>query len=92
MAGNIVLEKIKAGARVVDVRTEDEFADGAYPGAINIPVGVLQSRMASLEPKNLPVIVYCESGARSAMAARLLKAAGWADVLNAGGLADMPDA
>lgn len=92
MAGNIVLEKIKAGARIVDVRTEDEFADGAYPGAVNIPVGELQARMASLEPKNLPVIVYCASGARSALASKMLKASGWVDVLNAGGLDDMPDA
>ncbi|OHE65350.1 MAG: sulfurtransferase [Treponema sp. GWB1_62_6] len=92
MAGNIVLEKIKAGARIVDVRTEDEFADGAYPGAINVPVGVLQSKMAGLEPKDIPVVVYCASGARSAMAARMLKAAGWVDVINAGGMDDMPDA
>ena len=38
MAGNIVKEKIAAGARIVDVRTTAEFKDGAYPGAINIPL------------------------------------------------------
>ncbi len=90
MAGNIVEEKIKAGALVVDVRTEDEFMDEAYPGAINIPVGVLQSRMKELEPKDRPLVLYCASGARSALAARILKAAGWTDVINAGGLWDMP--
>jgi phage shock protein E len=91
MAENIVVEKIKAGARIVDVRTEDEFVDGAYPGAVNIPVGALQSRMGSLEPKDKPVVVYCASGARSALAAKLLKASGWTDVVNAGGLDDMPE-
>lgn len=90
MAGNIVEEKIKAGALVVDVRTEDEFMDEAYPGAINIPVGALQSRMKELEPKDRPIVLYCASGARSALAARVLKAAGWTDVINAGGLWDMP--
>lgn len=91
MAENIVTQKIKAGARVVDVRTEDEFMDGAYPGAINIPIGALQSRMGNLEPKDKPVVVYCASGARSALAAKLLKASGWTDVVNAGGLDDMPE-
>jgi phage shock protein E len=91
MGENMVVEKIKAGARIVDVRTEDEFMDGSYPGAVNIPVGALQTRMQSLEPKDKPVIVYCASGARSALAAKLLKASGWTDVVNAGGLDDMPE-
>ena len=39
---------------------------------------------------NTPVIVYCASGARSAYAARILKNAGYKDVVNAGGLYDMP--
>jgi phage shock protein E len=90
MAGNMVEEKIKAGALVVDVRTEDEFMDGAYPGAINLPVGALQARMKELEPKDRPLVLYCASGARSALAAKILKASGWADVVNAGGLDDMP--
>ena len=90
MAGNTVKELIKAGARVVDVRTEDEFMDGAYPGALNIPVGGLQVRLKELEPKDKPIIVYCASGSRSALAAKILKASGWAEVINAGGLDDMP--
>jgi rhodanese-related sulfurtransferase len=92
MADNMVTAKIKAGARVVDVRTEDEFMDEAYPGAVNIPVGALQARMRELEPKEKPVVLYCASGARSALAAKILKASGWTDVINAGGLDDMPNA
>jgi phage shock protein E len=84
-----VLERIKAGATVVDVRTSEEFADGAYPGALNIPVQELGSRAGEI-PKDKPVVVYCASGARSAFAARVLKANGWKDVLNGGGLDDMP--
>ena len=84
-----VLDKIKAGATVVDVRTPEEFADGAYPGALNIPVNELGSRAGEI-PKGKPVVLYCASGARSAFAARVLKANGWADVVNAGGLDDMP--
>jgi len=53
-------------------------------------VGALQARMKELEPKDRPIVLYCASGARSALAARILKAAGWTDVTNAGGLWDMP--
>jgi phage shock protein E len=89
VASNVVLEKIKAGAKVVDVRSPDEFRDGGYPGAVNIPVQDLGRRLAEI-PKDKPVVLYCASGARSGMAARVLKQAGYADVVNAGGLGDMP--
>ncbi len=90
MVGTTLKEKIQAGALVVDVRTEDEFLDGAYPGAINIPVGELLSRLDELEPKDRPIILYCATGSRSALAAKLLKVSGWKEVINAGGLDDMP--
>jgi len=87
-----VLDLIKKGAKIVDVRTEDEFMDGAYPGAVNIPVGALQSRMGEIGSPDKPVVVYCASGARSALAAKVLKASGFKEVVNAGGLDDMPEA
>ncbi len=90
MAGNTVKDKIQAGARIVDVRTPAEFADGYYPGAVNIPLSVLAARMNELEPKDAPIVLYCASGARSGQGARLLKQAGFTDVINAGGLDDMP--
>jgi phage shock protein E len=86
---SIVKQKIDAGATVVDVRSPEEFRDGSYPGAINIPLNVLTSRLAELA-KDKPVVLYCASGARSGLAARQLKHAGFGDVLNAGGLSDMP--
>ena len=89
VASNIVLEKIKAGAKVVDVRSPDEFRDGYYQGAVNIPLQELGRRLGEI-PKDKPVVLYCASGARSGMAARMLKQAGYADVINAGGLGDMP--
>lgn len=85
----IVLEKIKAGAKIVDVRTPAEFARGAYPGAINIPLQLLGGRLREL-PRDRPVILYCASGMRSGSAARMLRQAGYEDVVNAGGLRHMP--
>jgi len=90
VAGNTVKDKIAAGARLVDVRTPAEFKDGSYPGAINIPISVLPVRMNELEPKDKPIVLFCASGARSGQGARLLKQAGFTDVINAGGLDNMP--
>ncbi len=85
-----VKEKISAGARIVDVRSPEEFADEAYPGAVNIPLYTIEARLGEIGAKDAPVVLYCASGARSAMAARILKANGFSDVTNAGGLDDMP--
>ncbi len=90
MAGNSILDKIRAGARLVDVRTPDEFKDGSYDGAINIPLAALLARQEELGPKDRPIILFCASGARSGLGARLLKQAGFSEVINAGGLEDMP--
>jgi phage shock protein E len=85
-----IKDKITAGAKVVDVRTPAEFADEAYPGAINIPLPALPARMNELEPKDKPIVLYCATGARSGQAMRFLRQNGFADVVNAGGLDDMP--
>ena len=89
MAGT-VKDMITAGARIVDVRSVAEFKDGAYPGAVNIPLSLIPLKMKELEPRDTPIVLYCASGARSGQAARLLKAAGFTNVVNAGGLDDMP--
>jgi phage shock protein E len=90
MAGSNVKDMIKAGAKIIDVRSPGEFADEAYPGAVNIPLAILPAKLDELGPKDRPIILYCASGARSAQAARLLKQAGYTDAVNAGGLDDMP--
>ena len=88
--GSNVKDMIKAGAKIIDVRSPGEFADEAYPGAVNIPLNVLPAKVAELGPKDKPIVLYCASGARSSSAARAMKQAGYLDVINAGGLGDMP--
>ncbi len=85
-----IADKIKAGAKIFDVRTPEEFSEEAYPNAVNIPVDSMMARIDEFGDKNSPVVLYCASGARSAYGARLLKNAGYMDVVNAGGLYDMP--
>lgn len=80
----VIREKLKKGALVIDVRTPAEFLSGHYNRAKNIPVQELQGRLSELGDKNQPIVVYCASGMRSAMAAKILTQAGFTDVINAG--------
>jgi phage shock protein E len=85
-----ILEMINSGARIVDVRSSEEFEDEHYPKAINIPVNELQQRLGEVGDHSTPLVLYCASGSRSAYAARLLSMSGYKQVVNAGGLYDMP--
>jgi len=76
-------ELLRRGAVVVDVRSPEEYAAGARPGSLNIPLGELETRAKELDASK-PVIVCCASGARSAMAAGVLKRGGFKEVVNAG--------
>jgi rhodanese-related sulfurtransferase len=61
-----------------------EFAQGALPGALNIPVQILQGAVARLDADK-PVLVYCRSGQRSAHATRWLRSVGFNKVIDLGG-------
>ena len=76
------------GARLVDVRSAGEFASGHIDGAVNIPVDQLGSQLGALGSKDAPIVVYCASGTRSAMAARTLKGKGFAGVRNLGAMSN----
>ncbi len=81
------------GFTYVDVRTEDEFAEGHPAAAVNVPIMVAGA--SGLEPnadfvavmqrafaKDAPIIVGCKMGGRSARAASALAAAGFTRVLD----------
>ena len=73
-------------ARVLDVRNPDEWAGLGYiPGAILLPLDLVAAAAATLPRDGTPLLVCCEHGVRSAMAARLLARAGHADVMNLSG-------
>lgn len=75
---------------IVDVRTTEEFEDGAYPDAINIPLDELMERLDELGKNAVrEIVVYCASGARSAYAQRMLSQAGYSNVKNGGGIGAM---
>src|SRR5262245_9143047 len=66
---------------LVDVRFPGEWAQGAIPGAVHIPLDQLEERLAEI-PRDGRVAVYCQSGLRSSTAASLLEQAGFGDVLD----------
>src|SRR5271155_1929980 len=69
-----VKELIDEGVTIVDVRGSEEFATGHLPGAKSIPRGHLESRIEGAAPdRSAELILYCQSGARSAYAARTLQ-------------------
>jgi hydroxyacylglutathione hydrolase len=73
--------------QVVDVRTANEWHAGHLPDAPNIPLATLSARLAEIA-RDRPVVVHCQSGGRSAIAASLLRARGVEHVVNlAGGFA-----
>ncbi len=74
-------------ALLLDVRTEEEFAAKHLDGAINIPVDDLEKRLGELKDKKASdIVVYCQSGGRSAKATALLRGAGFTKVNDLGGM------
>ncbi|HAT1502121.1 TPA: FAD-dependent oxidoreductase [Corynebacterium striatum] len=76
-------ERLEAGTLLVDVRSASEFAAGAIPGAINIPLDELRARHAEIAGHK-DVIVHCRVGLRGHNAARILTNLGY-DVANLDG-------
>lgn len=75
------------GAPVIDVRTAPEFARGALTGAVPIPLDQVAAEFPRRYPdRSMPVLLYCASGTRSALAASGLRRAGYSAVHNLGGL------
>ncbi len=73
------LRGLEPGLQVVDVRGPGETVAGTLPGAREIHLAVLTDSLAAMD-KAAPVVVYCESGYRSQIAASVLVEAGFADV------------
>ncbi|GEM_PF-571946 len=82
-----VLSAIEHEALIVDVRTPEEFANGHYPGAINIPHETILEVLNQLGvTADTSVILYCRSGNRSGQAEQVLQEKGFTEARNAGGL------
>ncbi|MED3574611.1 rhodanese-like domain-containing protein [Cytobacillus praedii] len=70
---------------IIDVRETEEVAEGKIPGAVNIPLGLVEFRMHELE-KTKEYIIVCRSGGRSGRAAQLLDSQGFQVINMSGGM------
>ncbi|MDW0114111.1 MULTISPECIES: rhodanese-like domain-containing protein [Sporosarcina] len=75
----------KQPVHLIDVREVDEVAQGKIPGAVNIPLGLLEFRMHELD-KSVEYTMVCRSGGRSGMATQLLESHGYKVVNMTGGM------
>jgi len=87
-AAELTARRASSHLAVLDVRGRSEWEAGHLPGVENIPVGQLVERLGEL-PRDRPLVVQCQSGARSAIAASVLRAHGLTNVINlTGGFAE----
>lgn len=80
------MEKIKAGALMIDVRNESEVVDVRFdvPNYVNIPLNELENRINEI-PKETEIIMVCRSGARSLKTTYFLMNAGYEKIYNMNG-------
>jgi rhodanese-related sulfurtransferase len=93
IAPELVLEiqRTDPAATVVDVRNQDERDRGYLPGSILIPLAALkETGAAQLPDKEAVIVVYCQSGGRSAQAKEFLKGLGYLRVYDMGGIGRWP--
>ncbi|RAL55808.1 hypothetical protein BLD25_04015 [Candidatus Gracilibacteria bacterium GN02-872] len=75
----------------VDVRTDEEWAEGHIDGAIHLTLADVEAGKTEILPKDKELRVYCRSGRRSAQAIEALKKQGFTNLVNAGGMKDIKD-
>ncbi|RLQ91627.1 rhodanese-like domain-containing protein [Falsibacillus albus] len=68
---------------IIDVRETEEVKAGKIPGAVNVPLSILEFKYQDLD-KAKPYIIVCRSGGRSAQASQFLEGQGF-DVTNMSG-------
>jgi rhodanese-related sulfurtransferase len=78
-------ELVSKGAQLVDVREADEYEAGRLEGALHIELDQLPSEAAAID-RERPVVFYCRSGSRSALASQAFRSAGYEAYNLAGGL------
>ena len=78
-----------SGTVLLDVRSPEEYATGHLEGARNIPHDRIEAEIAAVVPdKTAQVVLYCRSGRRADTALKAMRAMGYENVSNYGGLED----
>lgn len=90
IGNKLAKELMRNNAKIIDVRSSEEFGSFHVKGAINIPHSIIAEKIKTYKlKKDYPIILYCASGARSDMALRVLKSSGYTNVHNGGTVGHM---
>lgn len=85
MSVSEVARRVAAGdVAVIDVRGQSEWMAGHLPDVKNIPAGYIANDLASL-PTDRPLVLHCQGGSRSAIAASVLRSRGLSNVVDMSG-------
>lgn len=84
-------ERVRDGWQILDVRLEHERAEGHIAGSFHIELTELSARAGEIDAER-PLLVFCRSGSRSAMAVAALRGAGYDAHDLAGGMLAWADA
>ncbi|MBQ9299831.1 MAG: rhodanese-like domain-containing protein [Clostridia bacterium] len=74
------------GAVLIDLRDEEDFAEGHIPGAVNMLPETIREQITAAAQKDTPIFLYCYGGMRSYQAEALLQARGYQRVTSIGGM------
>ena len=81
-----IRDSLQKGAHLLDVRTKNEFSNGALPQAVNIPLHILPLVVDEHMRPEETVLVYCQKGGRASMAEKILRKLGYHNIQNIGGI------
>lgn len=86
---DVVTAQTHLNKLVLDVREPAEYAAGHLPGAVNIPRGLLEFKIDSHPDfqgqQQAQIVVYCQTGGRSALATQVLNQLGYSGAVSMAG-------
>ncbi len=83
---NVIKSIKEKKGTLLDVRSVMEFKENHIPGAINITLDTIEANINKIAEMQKPIVVYCLSGGRSAIATGILQQNGLQEVYNGGGI------
>jgi phage shock protein E len=83
-----IRELVENGGQLIDVRSTQEFSQGALKKAVNIPLEAIPHHTDSID-RAKPVMLYCVSGMRANVVKQFLESMGFNYVYNLGGISQL---
>ena len=87
----MLLDALRRGAYIIDVRTPQEYKMGHIQQAVNIPLDQIRKSTDKIRKIDKPIITCCQTGSRSGRAKYILKRKGIPEVLNGRGWISLRD-